>query len=136
MTTPCRLRPDSDLLPLSRARLRASSHRGADAILRLHTIPPAVALDDFAATFYILHRLGIPLSHYFSLADLATCSPACPSLPPHKPLTPAHSLHYQLLHAYHQAACGCDDSRFARHEAIAATLAAWHSNRRAPSALT
>ena len=54
MTTPCRLRPDSDLLPLSRARLRAS----------------------------------------------------------------AHPLHYQLLHAYHHAACGCDDSRFARHEAV------------------
>ena len=46
------------------------------------------------------------------------------SLPPHKPLTSAHPLHYQHLHAYHHAACGCDDSRFARHEAIAATLAA------------
>lgn len=40
------------------------------------TASPEVALDDFAAAYYILHRLGIVLSNYFSPADLATCSPA------------------------------------------------------------
>ena len=62
-----------------------------------HRAPAAAAV--FAAAFYILHRLGIPLSYYFSPADLETCSPACTNLPPHKQLTPAHSLHYQHLHA-------------------------------------
>ena len=50
---------------------------------------------------------------------------ACPHIPPSAPVTyAAHTFAYAAPHGYHHMACGADRLRFARHEAIAAVLAA------------
>ena len=100
------LAPSSDLDDAARARLRATSVRGADALLTLHCIPSDVLLDDFAITFHILHRLGIPLTpHLFPTSALTACRGVaangrfgCSVIPPSRarpggpppPATPPH----------------------------------------------
>ena len=124
--------PSSDLDDAARARLRATSVRGADALLTLHCIPSDVFLDDFAITFHILHRLGIPLApHLFPTSALTACRGVaangrfgCSVIPPSRPITAGHRLLYTLPHAYHHTACGANGARFDRHEAIAAVIAA------------
>ena len=119
------LDPSSDLDILTRARIRSCTIRGSSSILRIRHLPPTILLTDFEVTFFICHRLGIPLAPHLVATDrLTSCSKSCSTIPPSRPImNQHHPLYYQLPHAYHHIACGCDSGRIDRHEAIATAMA-------------
>ena len=120
-------RPHAHPLPTAITRfalagIRAAGRRGADALLTAWSIPPAVALNDFAVTFFICSRLRIPLP--FFTAPPTSCHSRCHVIPPRRPATAAHRPDLLLTAplALHQMACGASGRSLSRHNALTRIL--------------
>jgi hypothetical protein len=102
------------------ARVRACTLRGAAALLLCHRIPPGTLLSDAEFTFFVCHRLSIPIPlALVAAAAILRCTPKCRTITAAKPLTAAHALFPLHQHCLHQLTCGASSLRLRRHNNLA-----------------
>ena len=102
------------------ARVHACTLRGAAALLLCYRIPPGTLLSDAEFTFFVCHRLGIPIPlALVAAAAILRCTPKCRTITAAKPLTAAHALFPLHQHCLHQLTCGASSLRLRRHNNLA-----------------